>query len=423
MEQEKIKIIPLRELLKETDLQIPEYQRPYRWKADKHVKQLLEDLYGEFQKKTEDYRIGTIILHQNDLKKTLDIVDGQQRLVTLSLILLGYQKEGFSNPIKNQEFRHPDSKDNIKYNYGFIKAYLQNLENEAAFLEYILDHSFLVKITLKEISEAFQLFDSQNARGKTLEPSNLLKAYHLRSMQDCSPEIKKSLVEKWEYYDESKILDKVLGEHLFRLRRWLSKEFDYFLTKDDLDDFKGINVIDNIKNDRFYPFIKSTYALSQSIHYQIQEPIVNGRRFFDYVLHYIERYKDIKDFIQNNNAIKPLFEYMGLHRTGDQYLLNLYENVLLLYVDKFGHDENYIQFAKELYRWVFSERVNNTRVGVNSILKLLGQKNNPIFQLTKWYATHILLLRVSIPKIGDIPTGVKDYKEIVERIKRIEDNK
>lgn len=94
LEYPKIVVVKVRELLQENKLQVPEYQRPYRWKADKHVKQLLEDLYGEFQKKTTQYRIGTIILHEkieNDspdiVDIPLDIVDGQQRLVTLSLIL------------------------------------------------------------------------------------------------------------------------------------------------------------------------------------------------------------------------------------------------------------------------------------------------------------------------------------------------
>lgn len=40
----------------------------------------------------------------------------------------------------------------------------------------------------KDISEAFQFFDSQNARGKALYPHDLLKAYHLREMAGVSEE-------------------------------------------------------------------------------------------------------------------------------------------------------------------------------------------------------------------------------------------
>lgn len=417
---EKIDVVSLRELLNEPNLVIPNYQRPYRWKAEKHVKQILEDFYAEFQKKTKEYRIGTVILHKKD--EILNIVDGQQRLVTLSLILycLG---EKANNPILKQEFQYADSRNNIVFNYRFIEAFIQNLNDPQGFSSYILNHCFLVKITLNEISEAFQLFDSQNARGKSLEPSNLLKAYHLRSMLDCSPEIKKELIEQWEYYEDSKLLDKVLGEYLFRLRRWTNKENDYYLTKEEIEEFKGVNIIDSIKVGRFYPFIKSTYMLSQSIHFQINEPIVNGRRFFEYMLFYIDLVSEVKNFINKNEEINKIIDYEGIHRTGDQYLLNLYENILLLYVDKFGIDEAYIQFAKELYRWVFSERVTNPRVGVGSIVKLLKQNNNPMFQITKWYSPQILMMKVSIPKMVDITTGVKNFEKILKNIRLIEGNK
>ena len=39
----------------------------------------------------------------------------------------------------------------------------------------------------ERLAEAFQLFDSQNNRGKSLEPHDLLKAYHLRQ-QDSEDE-------------------------------------------------------------------------------------------------------------------------------------------------------------------------------------------------------------------------------------------
>ena len=48
----------------------------------------------------------------------------------------------------------------------------------------------------KRLSEAFQLFDSQNNRGKSLEPHDLLKAYHLRKQYSEDEKI----VEKWEQF-------------------------------------------------------------------------------------------------------------------------------------------------------------------------------------------------------------------------------
>ena len=41
----------------------------------------------------------------------------------------------------------------------------------------------MVFIKVFDISEAFQMFDSQNGTGMPLEPYNLLKAFHLKSIK------------------------------------------------------------------------------------------------------------------------------------------------------------------------------------------------------------------------------------------------
>ena len=102
------KIISIKELLSRS-LAIPNYQRPYRWEK-KNVLQLLEDIFDSYNKGKEQYRIGTIILHENG--KKLDIVDGQQRITTLLLIL---HANGNNNDYINKlRFNHYDSFENIK---------------------------------------------------------------------------------------------------------------------------------------------------------------------------------------------------------------------------------------------------------------------------------------------------------------------
>ena len=79
-QQVETSIINLKQLL-ELPLSIPDYQRPYTW-SEKNVVQLLDDVI-EFSKYPE-YRMGTIILHKNN--GNLEIVDGQQRIMTSLLI-------------------------------------------------------------------------------------------------------------------------------------------------------------------------------------------------------------------------------------------------------------------------------------------------------------------------------------------------
>ena len=64
------------------NLKIPEYQRPYKW-TEKNVNNLIDDIISNKDK--SEYRLGTLVLHLFD--QNLDIVDGQQRIVTLMLIL------------------------------------------------------------------------------------------------------------------------------------------------------------------------------------------------------------------------------------------------------------------------------------------------------------------------------------------------
>lgn len=61
------------------DLSIPDYQRPYKWTV-RNADQLLSDI-NRFRS-SGAYRLGTVIVHGDD------IVDGQQRYLTLTLLLI-----------------------------------------------------------------------------------------------------------------------------------------------------------------------------------------------------------------------------------------------------------------------------------------------------------------------------------------------
>ncbi len=67
---------------------VPDYQREYVW-TETNIKELLNDLYLEFNNKNRslEYFLGTIVVCKNDESKKFEIIDGQQRLITLSIIL------------------------------------------------------------------------------------------------------------------------------------------------------------------------------------------------------------------------------------------------------------------------------------------------------------------------------------------------
>ena len=74
--------IKIAECLKK-NIEIPEYQRPYRW-STKNVEQLLRDILNSQSNGKLNYLIGTVILHDDN--QSFKIVDGQQRITTLILL-------------------------------------------------------------------------------------------------------------------------------------------------------------------------------------------------------------------------------------------------------------------------------------------------------------------------------------------------
>ena len=73
--------------IKDIELRVPLYQRPYKWTARNAI-QLLDDIIEAKNSNKEKYRVGTLILHkakennQAEGCKQYDIVDGQQRTIT-----------------------------------------------------------------------------------------------------------------------------------------------------------------------------------------------------------------------------------------------------------------------------------------------------------------------------------------------------
>ena len=101
----------------EYELSIPDYQRIYCWE-DKNVLKLLDDIKDFSNKK---YHLGSVIFHKKGNGQH-DIVDGQQRLVTLSLLLLQIQNEiDFS--LSNANFTSNEANDYIAYNKWLIQNY------------------------------------------------------------------------------------------------------------------------------------------------------------------------------------------------------------------------------------------------------------------------------------------------------------
>ena len=383
----------LSELLKIENLTIPPYQRPYKW-TEKNVIQLLEDILEYVHIKNRAYRIGNIIIHQDN--KGNNVVDGQQRLTTISLLLKKLDND-FDGLLMKKNYRHPISKNNIKYNFRIIDKWINTkFSNDEAKLKLktkIIDKCEFVLFTVYKQDEAFQLFDSQNARGKALEPYDLLKAFHLREMNFDSEDDRTKCVECWEKSVDDGTLKPILGNHLFKIRKWSKNEWKYNFTKDEIEEFKGISLhqkqqyphesairmldgfVDNAQNDKFLRNLQ----VAQTFPFQITSPIVNGKRFFEYVDFYITQREKLLDLNKQDSVKAEIPEfvkfyeeycygYYGWSRSGDEKVRNLYENILMTFIDKFGYVDDFENFYKAFYKLTYLIRCDKRRITVETIM-------------------------------------------------------
>ncbi|MDN4239083.1 DUF262 domain-containing protein [Citrobacter freundii] len=137
-------------MLLEQRLAIPSYQRPYKWQQ-KHVNQLIDDVLTH--RNNQSYRLGTVVLHRDKLKPAyageLDIVDGQQRLLTLTLLCSVLDQSGeFSTPLLEQSFASRVSINNLEHNAKVIENRLVGLnDNERkTLLHFVCDKCELIEV-------------------------------------------------------------------------------------------------------------------------------------------------------------------------------------------------------------------------------------------------------------------------------------
>jgi uncharacterized protein with ParB-like and HNH nuclease domain len=70
------------------DYEIPSFQRPYAW-TEEEAGDLFDDLYDFYVNEPEDeqYFLGSIVLVKEDDKPHAEVIDGQQRLTTLTILI------------------------------------------------------------------------------------------------------------------------------------------------------------------------------------------------------------------------------------------------------------------------------------------------------------------------------------------------
>ncbi|MFN6203355.1 MAG: DUF262 domain-containing protein [Acidobacteriota bacterium] len=238
---------------------VPPFQRDYSWTEDEWD-DLWQDITGLFEADAEPaHYLGYLVLQSSD-SKLFDIIDGQQRLTTVSLLILaglGHlqdlvdEKRDADNNAKRKEQLQgsyigyidpvslvPRSKLELnRHNNLFYQNYLVTLEKLphrglnasehqlrkafiwfkerlstrfgetitsgkelTAFLDSLVDKLFFTVITVTDELNAFKVFETLNARGVRLSATDLLKNYlfSVISSQNTHETELEAIEDRWE---------------------------------------------------------------------------------------------------------------------------------------------------------------------------------------------------------------------------------
>ncbi len=230
------------------DYAIPSYQRPYAW-TEVQAGDLFSDLYDFFVKEKDDtYFLGSIVLIKDEGKPHAEVIDGQQRLTTLTILLAaltsyfsGDLRSDFENylrePGRASQGLKPKPRLTLRErDRKFFADYVQSLklkelvaldpaqlDNESQrnirrnaelllqklnvsfqgaterlceFGAFLVQRCFLVAVSTPSQQSAFRVFSVLNSRGLDLLPTDIIKSDIIGNIK--SPDKQDEVTERWE---------------------------------------------------------------------------------------------------------------------------------------------------------------------------------------------------------------------------------
>lgn len=373
--------------LLDDDLRIPHYQRPYVWtpfialRLVLDIRDAQQAAIASVQAQTVPYVLGAVILHENG--KHFDVVDGQQRLLTLRMLLRILDGEQFPSS------KTMDSSSPVAEVWRILQDTVRQIQlaERQALASFIRDKCHVIRVTTDDVDEAFRVFDSQNYRGKPLAPHDLLKAHHLREMRRESDALKAATVEEWESAGDN-MLDELFSLYLYRVAKWSKGETAPGFTIHDIHMFKGISSTGRLSpSSRYHAAAQSMIPLISQWHtsvnpedevdalrsrFQIDAPLLAGRPFFEMVAFMLRELSALKErsfpIVEGSENSSKLVVTFGEKLTQSRYrkVTELYLAGMLYYINKFS-DEDIDVASRHLFAWSFDIRLRYLRVVQASI--------------------------------------------------------
>lgn len=279
--------------------EIPKFQRDYSWDTE-HWDDLWQDICSLNADESEHY-MGYLVLQSSD-NKNFQIIDGQQRLTTMSILILAVlkclheltdkgidaeqnirRKDALMNsyigyldpvtlisknklklnrnnddyyrnhivpllplPLRNINISEKQMRSCFTWFYERIKKVHVTGESLAGFVDSIVDKLFFTVIKVSDELNAFKVFETLNARGVKLSSADLLKNYLFSVVDSTTPH--KSELDEMEHL-WSKVIGKLGSEKFPEFLRFYWNSLNKTVRKNDL--FKAIRKDIKTKGDAF----------------------------------------------------------------------------------------------------------------------------------------------------------------------------
>ena len=335
---------------------IPAYQRPYAWTTE-NADELLKDLLQSLREAPEDpYFLGNIILIKHEDAPDSDVVDGQQRLTTLTMLLCVLRELSSSeeytreidafiwqsgNKLKGtqDEYRlslrerdrdffrthvqsgggiqalleldragRPDTQKRVIENVKHMQTKLTSLpeQDREELTQFVLHQCFLVLVTAKDRDSAYRIFTVMNTRGLDLSPTDILKA---EAIGDLEERLQSEYAAKWEELEEELGRDK-FRELFAHIRMIYGKDKLRVTLQEGFRD----HVLSEVNGPAFIDDVLLPYAkIYEAIEDAAYESTENAEA--------INRYLGFLGFLDNFDWIPPAMEFFRLHGNASAELL------------------------------------------------------------------------------------------------------
>lgn len=369
--------ITIKKLLNgEDEYKIPLYQRNYDW-GEREILQLLDDIadYAAERGQNPNYYIGTLVVYNRD--DYYEILDGQQRMTTLSILLCAVKNSELLNPNNeydwfkgvNLSYIHRDEADETLTKLyrdedvndvpiqSMVKAYhlIQNSLNQkcsernitvSKFMKYLLQKVKILRVSVPKDTNLNHYFEIMNSRGEQLEKQEIVKANLMNELPVRYHEVFHAIWEACSNMNSYVImnLNSELSKFLFKEDMTI-KEDDFvdllndFIHRHDNDATNGNS--DNEKDSKAISICDLIKQANENIHYpkpsntdwQKSErfnSIINFPNFLLHVLRIVYHNwisKDNQTFTNVEESIITL---------DDKNLVEIFTNVLVSVNDKRG---------------------------------------------------------------------------------------